>query len=193
MKRLAAVLLTVFLFSSSPAFAQHGEHERRPFRTEHWVFDNRFHHDHFYPARGYAVTVLPAGALAITFQGGRYWYHSGVWFTAAGPGWVVAQPPVGIVVPALPPGATIVYVGGIPYYYANDVYYVAQPAGGYTVAAPPATAQTPVPAVTQSSPGAPPAAPGTWYYCESSKAYYPYVSDCQDGWKPVPATPPSAR
>jgi hypothetical protein len=33
-----------------------------------------------------------------------------------------------------------------------------------------------------------------WYYCENSKTYYPYVSQCPSGWlKVVPRTsPPSA-
>lgn len=32
----------------------------------------------------------------------------------------------------------------------------------------------------------------SWYYCEASKSYYPYVSSCPAGWKSVPATPPKA-
>ncbi len=28
-----------------------------------------------------------------------------------------------------------------------------------------------------------------WYYCESSKAYYPYVSSCPEAWRAVPARP----
>ena len=32
----------------------------------------------------------------------------------------------------------------------------------------------------------------SWYYCEASKSYYPYVSNCPAGWKTVPATPPKA-
>lgn len=24
-----------------------------------------------------------------------------------------------------------------------------------------------------------------WYYCKSSKAYYPYVKECPDGWQKV--------
>ena len=27
------------------------------------VFDNRYHHDHYYPARGYLAPSLPGGAL----------------------------------------------------------------------------------------------------------------------------------
>jgi uncharacterized protein DUF6515 len=205
MRGTVIALLAIVALWTSGAGAQ--RHER--FRSDHWVYDDRFHHNHYYPVLGYSVTVLPPGAFAVTFRGGRYWYHSGVWFVPSGPGYVVARPPVGILVPALPPGATVVYVGGIPYYYANDVYYIAQPAGGYAVAAPPATpttapaaagpptagpsvppAQTPPPQ-TPPQHAAPPA--GTWYYCDSSKAYYPYVNECQEGWKPVPATPPGVR
>ena len=196
MRRIAVALLAILVLSASSAQAQRREHERERFRSEHWVFDDRFHHNHYYPALGYSVTVLPTESLAITFGGGRYWYHSGVWFTAAGPGFVVARPPVGIIVPVLPPAYTAVYIAGIPYYYANDVYYVAQPSGGYAVAEPPMAAAAPAPAAQASAPQpgvAPQSAPGTWYYCESAKAYYPYVAECKEGWKPVPATPPPAK
>ena len=177
---------------SLSAHAQRYEHERERFRTPHWVLDDRFHHDHYYPGVGYSMSVLPAGNIAISWRGARYWYHSGVWFAAAGPGYVVARPPLGIVVPVLPPAYSTVYVGGAPYYYANDVYYVAQPAGGYMVAEPPMSAsapQTPPPAPQASA--APQPAPGTWYYCESAKTYYPYVSQCKEGCRPVAAAPPA--
>ncbi len=29
-----------------------------------------------------------------------------------------------------------------------------------------------------------------WYYCDASKAYYPYVKDCQSGWREVAPQPP---
>lgn len=39
--------------------------------------------------------------------------------------------------------------------------------------------------------------PGTsgdsWYYCRSSKGYYPYVSSCPGGWERIAPTPPDAR
>jgi hypothetical protein len=31
-----------------------------------------------------------------------------------------------------------------------------------------------------------------WYYCNSARNYYPYVSACPEGWQTVPATPPDA-
>ena len=170
------------------------EHER--FHTPHWVFDTRFHHNHYYPEVGYSLTVLPAGNLVINFRGGRFFYHSGVWYQPARAGYVVVHPPIGVIVPVLPPAYTTVWVAGAPYYYANDIYYVTAP-GGYAVAAPPTVAAAPAPqappppAPQASAPGAAPS--GVWYYCDSSKAYYPYVSECKEGWRQVPATPPAPR
>ncbi len=37
----------------------------------------------------------------------------------------------------------------------------------------------------------PPPEQGYWYYCESARAYYPYVKECPGGWmKVVPQTSP---
>lgn len=201
---IAAVFFAASPLIASPAHAQERherrEHARERFQTPHWVLDDRFHHNHYYPSAGYSLSVLPTGNIALTFRGGRFFFHSGVWFQPAGSGYVVVRPPVGIVVPVLPPGYTTVWSAGMPYYYANDVYYVERP-GGYAVAAPPAemteapaqTAPPPAPA-TQAVPApAAPSAPASWYYCESAKAYYPYVSECREGWRTVPATPPQAR
>jgi hypothetical protein len=33
--------------------------------------------------------------------------------------------------------------------------------------------------------------PPVWYYCQSSQTYYPYVQNCHEGWKVVPAIPGS--
>ena len=38
---------------------------------------------------------------------------------------------------------------------------------------------------------APPAPTNVWYYCESTKGYYPYTPSCAEGWKTVPASPPA--
>jgi hypothetical protein len=181
----AAAALMGALVVATPALAQRREHERERFHTPHWVFDDRFHHNHYYPALGYSVAALPGGAVTINFRGGRYFYHSGVWFTVGGPGYVVARPPVGIVVPVLPPAYTTVYVANAPYYYANDVYYTTAP-GGYVVTEPPMAAAPTAPAPTAAATPQ----PSNWYYCDASKAYYPYVQDCPAGWRAVPATPP---
>ena len=31
-----------------------------------------------------------------------------------------------------------------------------------------------------------------WYYCDSARGYYPYVSNCPEQWRAVPATPPAS-
>jgi len=186
-KKIAAALLMTASFA---AHAQHREFARERFHTPHWVFDDRFHHNHYYPALGYSIAALPPGNVAVNFRGGRFWFQSGVWYEQAGPGYVVVRPPVGIAVPVLPPAPTTVVVGGFPYYYANDVYYSAAPGGGYVVANPPtdeAAAPPPGPAPAPQA-AAPQAA--SWYYCDSTKAYYPYVAECKEGWRQVPATPP---
>jgi hypothetical protein len=141
--------------------------------------------------------VLPGGHVALTFRGNPFFFHSGVWYRRGGSGFVVVRPPVGIIVPILPPAYSTVVAGGVPYYYANDVYY-AQAPGGYAVAEPPpgvdeAALAAPVASPPQAGPSAAPSASATWYYCESSKTYYPYVSECKEGWRSVPATPPQAR
>ena len=160
---------------------RHESHE--PFRTEHWTFDDRFHHDHFYPALGYGIATLPYGNVGIGFGPDRFFYQAGVWYQPSGAGYVVVQPPVGIVAPALPPAYTTVNVAGTPYYYANGTYYIATP-GGYAVAQPPADPAALASAVV-------PPAPGTWSYCASAQRYYPYVTECPEGWRSVPATPPN--
>ena len=54
--------------------------------------------------------------------------------------------------------------------------------------------QAPVVAAPQA-PAQPQPVVQTWYYCESSKTYYPYVANCPEGWKSVPAqpSPPAPR
>jgi len=170
------------------------------YRSPHWTYDDRYHHRHYYPAVGYSVAVLPPGYVSVNFGGGRWFFHGGVWFRGAGPSYVVVRAPVGAVVPVLPPGYTIVTASGQPYYYANDTYYAPVDGGaGYAVVAPPtgaepATAPPAPPSASSPQPGqatgSAPAPGGNWYYCDSAKGYYPYVSECREGWRPVPAVPP---
>ena len=198
--RVAAASLAVVLACVSSAHSQVRERrvvERERFHTDHWAFDHRFNHNHYYPQFGYGVRALPPGHLALTFRGDPFFFHSGVWYRRGGPGFVVVRPPIGIIVPILPPSYATVVVGSVPYYYADDTYYEQAP-GGYAVVSPPpgvteAAASAPAPSPQAAAPGAAPAAGATWYYCESSKTYYPYVSECKEGWRSVAATPPQVR
>lgn len=51
-----------------------------------------------------------------------------------------------------------------------------------------------VPPVVVIEPDAAPPPPRepVWYYCKSSRNYYPYVSVCPEGWRTVPAEPSDA-
>jgi hypothetical protein len=116
------------------------------------VFDNRFHHDRYYPARGVAVRELPQAAQSIRFHETPYYFHGGTWYRPSrGVGFRVIAPPIGVLVPFLPSYYTTVWLGGMPYYYANDVYYQWLPdQREYIVATPPPEA-----GLSTEPPGAP--------------------------------------
>jgi hypothetical protein len=91
---------------------------------------------------------------------------------------------VGIGVPYGP--APYPYYGPPPYAYAPPAYYYAAPPPVY-VAPTPTYLVPPQPApVVQSAPPA-----NVWYYCEDPKGYYPYVPNCNSGWRTVQPTPPA--
>ena len=144
-------------------FEHRDRHDDRPYRSDHWVLDSRFHHNHYYPALGYSVSVLPPGFLDINIGRGHLFFSAGVWFRPEGRQYVVVAPPPGAYLPLLPPDYSTVWVGNTPYYYANGVYYAAAPTGGYVVAAPPPDAQImmqpPPPPAAMAPPPPPSAAP----------------------------------
>jgi len=160
---LLTALATLGPIAPSPADRDRDEHTRfdhrdshdyRPYRSEHWVLDSRFHHNHYYPALGYSVNELPPGYLDIGIRGGHLFFQAGVWFRPEGRRYVVVNPPPGAYLPVLPPDYSTLWIGSSPYYYANGVYYAAAPAGGYVVAPPPSES-----AVITLPPPPPPAPP----------------------------------
>jgi len=81
---------------------------------------------------------------------------------------------------ALGAALTWPYYYGASYYapyYANPTYVVAPYAAPTNLVSQPAA--TPAPSSSSS-----------WYYCNSSQAYYPYVKTCKEGWQAVPSVPP---
>lgn len=74
---------------------------------------------------------------------------------------------------------------GMWYFYPSPVYPYPDPyiPPVVVVNQPPATA--PAPVTVQAQPPQ-----QYWYYCDSRKAYYPYVASCPQAWRPVPAQPP---
>ena len=82
-------------------------------------------------------------------------------------------------------GTTFVGVGfGFAYpwswygYYPPPYYYYP----GYYYPQPVAYPAEPVTYVEQSAPAQTEPA-GWWYYCETSRTYYPYVKECPNGWR----------
>lgn len=92
-------------------------------------------------------------------------------------------------------GRVGVWIGG-PMYYP----YPVAPVPYYYYPPPPVVAvpSAPTTYVEQGQPDAGPGpgpaqASGTWYYCEGSRTYYPYVKQCPGGWREVPAQPPPSN
>ncbi|QDX80799.1 hypothetical protein B9N43_05805 [Denitratisoma sp. DHT3] len=73
-------------------------------------------------------------------------------------------------------------VAGAWYFYPQPIRPYPDPYRPPVVLVP---AEPEVPPVATTQP-----VPQVWYYCESARAYYPYVASCPTGWKAVPATPP---
>jgi hypothetical protein len=74
------------------------------------------------------------------------------------------------------------FAGGLWYSYPTPVYPYPDPYVPPVVAAPPAVA-----APLAGADALP--APQSWYYCDATGGYYPYVPVCPNGWRAVPATP----
>lgn len=64
------------------------------------------------------------------------------------------------------------------YYYPAPVYPYPNPYSPYTS-----------PHTVVIEPERAPQREPIWYYCKSSRKYYPYVSVCPEGWRSVPAQP----
>lgn len=151
------------------------------------------------PPIGIVVPILPPAYTTLWVAGVPYYYANDVYYTQGPGGYMVVQPPPdqNYVEQQVPPGQ----YGpppGAPGQYAPPAQYVAPP-GQY--GPPPAQYAAPsgqyspppgqyMPPAPQAAAPAPGPGPGDkWYYCESAKGYYPYVPECKEGWRIVPAAP----
>ena len=84
----------------------------------------------YYAARpvGYRVNVLPTSYTRVVVAGSPYYYHSGIYYTSVGGGYVVVAAPVGARLTILPAGYRAVVWQGSTYYYVNNTYYALDPA-----------------------------------------------------------------
>jgi hypothetical protein len=154
---MGAVVSCLLLFG----FTQTVRADERDYRhREYREFrDQRHNHDHYYPARGQFIEVLPRGHQVVFFGKIKYYCFEGIWYRPAGRRFLIAAPPFGLIVPFLPPYYTTIWVSGSPYYYANEVYYTQTP-GGYVVVAPPKGEVYPSPSLAGPPPfGPPPSGP----------------------------------
>ncbi len=75
---------------------------------------------------------------------------------------------------------------GFPYYYPPYPYYYPAYYPSPIVVQPPPTVyiEQPAPQPQVQQPSA-----GYWYFCNDSRAYYPYVKECPGGWQRVAPQP----
>ena len=78
------------------------------------------------------------------------------------------------------------YWGPGPFWGPWPYYYYPAPVYAPVVVSPP----QPVQYVERNDQ---PLQSGYWYYCETSRGYYPYVKECPSGWKAVPPSPAAQR
>lgn len=153
LKRAAALGTALALACASPAALadppgppRHGGpgwHDRgTPPPAGRW-YDGAYGHNRYYPAPGTPVRVLPRESRWVLWGGVNYHYYGGVWYGPGPRGYIVVQPPFGLVVPDLPAFATVVTIAGIAYLYANGVYYRDRVGGGYEVVPPPVDTSAP--------------------------------------------------
>jgi len=117
---------------SRPPGQQNGPHPG-------YQMDQRYHHDRYYPPRGYVVPHLPHEYHDVHYGNNHYYYGGGAWYRPYGPRYTVVAPPIGLFVGFLPDYYTTLWYGNMPYYYANSVYYTRNwNSPGYVVAEPPA-------------------------------------------------------
>jgi hypothetical protein len=109
------------------------------------------------------------------YHGGYHGYGYGSW---VGPAIVGGMIGYGL--------ASSYYAYPAPYYYPYPVatyapVVVSQPATVYVESAP----------TVAVVPAAPQPQQNSWYHCDKPEGYYPYIKECQTGWKTVPAVPPA--
>lgn len=88
--------------------------------------------------RGHVIPRLPRGYRRAWHNHSPYYYYGGVFYRPGLSGFVVVNPPVGMVVLSLPIGYRRVWVDDGWYYVYGDVFYRSAP-GGYVVVEAPRT------------------------------------------------------
>jgi hypothetical protein len=86
------------------------------------------------------VRALPAAAIIVMHRRTKYYYHAGFYYATRPEGYVMVNPPAGIVVKVIPLRFVRIVAGTGTFFYAGGVFYT-QVSTGYKVVQPPAGAQ----------------------------------------------------
>ena len=116
-KYLICGFLFFILINSLTVSAQWNRHYGR--------YTSRYYHYDRYPARASVSIIarLPFGAVSVMFGNRYYHYHNGVYYRPYDRGYIIVQPPIGIIVPSLPFGCTRVIIRSNPYYRYENIFY----------------------------------------------------------------------
>ena len=147
-KHLSVLSLTLLVGIIS--FAQHGRSRDRYYEYARY---DRYPHARYasYP-RVSIMASLPFGAIMVSMGGVHYHYYNGYYYRPHTNGYILVEPPIGLVVPILPPGSVNVIIGRRPYYMYEGIYYmpvisgyqvIERPAEVIVETAPVATTKTP--------------------------------------------------
>lgn len=106
MKNLKWLLLVIGIVAFTQTFAQHGRYGRRYYeryeRYPHRVYA------YSYPRISSSVAIiarLPFGAVAVTVGGRPYYSYRGSYYSMVPGGYMMVEPPVGVIVPIVIPPA----------------------------------------------------------------------------------------
>ena len=134
-----------------------------------------------------AGAALGAPANAAPPPGGHPGPHPGhpvvVWH-GSGPGWWGWGLGLGLGL-----GLEAEYLANPYLYEPYPGYYYPYPGYDFPVT-PPSQVVAPPPPAAGGPPAPGSAPPASWFYCDSAKTYFPYVQNCPEPWRIVPAAPP---
>ena len=82
------------------------------------------------------VKRLPKGYRDVWIGRNRYFQHNGIFYRRGPSGFMVVDPPIGVVVLSLPLGAVSLLIGGITFYLCGGIYYRNIPGGFQVVKCP---------------------------------------------------------
>ena len=171
-KTIIGTMVGVLSFISLPVSAQH--------REGHW--------------EGREIHRFAKHDLKIWRQGN--WFHGrhdgrfGWWWISAWVWYFYPAPVYPYPDPYTPP-VTVIYQQAPVIMPQMNAPAQPQSSGYPDPYAPPGTITMQQPAVIAPQTNAPAQSPSQlWYYCDSAKGYFPYVSSCPEAWRPVPAQSP---